>query len=479
MADTRLDSLILRLFDVEAVKFGSFTLKSGIQSPVYFDLRVMVSYPEIMAEVAELLWEASIKSGADFKVVCGVPYTALPLATLIAVNHKKPMVIRRKEAKDYGTKKMIEGAFQQGDYCLIIEDVVTTGGSVYETAQSLEAVGMKVRDAVVLLDRGQGGNGRLKQQGINLQSVITLPKVLQVLNHHGKISSSVMAETEQFIVDNTFTNGANTPTQVQPAAAKKPRMQMTYENRAELCQHPVAKQLFSIMAAKKTNLAFSADLTSCQKVLEFADKVGPHICLLKTHVDILEDFSAEFVSSLTALADKHNFLIFEDRKFADIGNTVKYQYGSGLYKIADWAHITNAHAVPGPGVIQGLKEVGGAKGRACLLLGQMSSSGNLATGEYTKATIKMAEDQADFVIGFICTSGLSSDPRFIHMTPGVKLAEGTDSLGQQYLTPQKVIGQQGSDIIIVGRGIYQADDPVEVAKMYKEAGFSAYMSLHS
>ncbi|XP_022086750.1 uridine 5'-monophosphate synthase-like [Acanthaster planci] len=478
MDEARLVELVLKLYKVEAVKFGSFTLKSGIQSPVYFDLRVMVSYPEIMDEVSELLWEASVQSKADFSVVCGVPYTALPLATLIAVNHKKPMVIRRKEAKDYGTKKMIEGAFQPGDHCLIVEDVVTSGGSVMETAQSLNAVGMKVKDAVVLLDRSQGGKNRLEQQGIRLQSVLTLPKVLQILEDHGKLEPSVVAAVKQFIVDNTFPDEAKVTTPEKPSDAKKPRMS-GYETRAELCQHLVAKQLFTIMAAKKTNLAFSADLTSCQQVLQLADKVGPHICLLKTHVDILEDFSAEFVSSLTALASKHNFLIFEDRKFADIGNTVKHQYGSGLYKIADWAHITNAHAVPGAGVVQGLKEVGVAKGRACLLIGQMSSAGNLATGEYTQSTVKMAEDHTDFVIGFICTSALSSDPKFIHMTPGVKLAEGNDALGQQYLTPEKVIAQQGSDIIIVGRGIYQAADPVAAAQAYREAGYSAYLSLLS
>ncbi len=83
---------------------------------------------------------------------------------------------------------------------------------------------MKVRDAVVLLDRGQGGSDRLKQQGINLQSVITLPKVLEVLNRHGKISSSVVAEVEQFILDNSFSNGVNVKSQEQPAASKKPRM---------------------------------------------------------------------------------------------------------------------------------------------------------------------------------------------------------------------------------------------------------------
>ncbi|XP_041472334.1 uridine 5'-monophosphate synthase-like [Lytechinus variegatus] len=465
------ENLILRLFDVNAVKFGTFTLKSGIESPVYFDLRVMVSYPDIMDAVADTLFDTAKKSGVEYSVLCGVPYTALPIATLMAVKQKVPMVIRRKEAKSYGTKKMIEGAFQEGEVCLIVEDVVTTGSSVMETAQSLAEVGLKVKDAIVLLDRAQGGADRLRDSGINLYSAFDLPRILEVLHAHGKITDEVVKSVKAFIQENMV----NLP---QEPAAKKPRREyLGYQARAELCQHPVAKQLFGIMEDKQTNLAFSVDVTTSSQVLELADQVGPYICVLKTHVDILEDFSSTFIQSLQDLAEKHNFLIFEDRKFADIGNTVQHQYSSGMYKISEWSHITNAHSVAGPGIISGLKAVGGAKNRACLLIGQMSSSGNLATGEYTKATVKMAEENSDFVIGFISTSSLTPDPTFIHMTPGVKLSEGKDNLGQQYLTPAEVITNRKSDIIIVGRGIYQASNPAEVARQYQEAGMKAYHQL--
>ena len=146
------------------------------------------------------------------------------------------------------------------------------------------------------------------------------------------------------------------------------------------------------------------------------------------------------------------------------------------YHIADWAHITNAHTVPGPGIIQGLKEVGLSKGRGLLLLAEMSTKGTLAKGSYTEETLKMAQENKDFVIGFITMRQLIDDPCFINMTPGVQLAVGGDALGQQYNTPEKVIGENKSDIIIVGRGIYEATDPVAEAKKYREAGWKAYIN---
>ncbi|HAZ28194.1 MAG TPA: orotidine-5'-phosphate decarboxylase [Candidatus Magasanikbacteria bacterium] len=249
---------------------------------------------------------------------------------------------------------------------------------------------------------------------------------------------------------------------------------LPYTDRISYTTNPTTQRLFALMDEKQTNLCVAADVTTRAELLLLADILGPEICVLKTHIDIIEDFDDDLIIQLQRLSEEHNFLIFEDRKFADIGNTVKYQYQNGIYHIADWAHITNAHTVPGPGIIEGLKKIGLPKGRGLLLLAEMSSKGTLAKDSYTQETLEMAKQHRDFVIGFITTKKLLDDPMFINFTPGVQLTEGEDTLGQQYLTPKKVIGEYHSDIIIVGRGIYGSSNPLEEAKKYRERGWSAY-----
>ncbi|GAO48994.1 orotidine-5'-phosphate decarboxylase [Saitoella complicata NRRL Y-17804] len=252
----------------------------------------------------------------------------------------------------------------------------------------------------------------------------------------------------------------------------------SYGERAKLSTNDLSKKMFDLMEKKQTNLSVAVDVTKKRELIEIADKVGPYICLLKTHIDIVEDFDNDLVEQLKRLAKKHNFLIFEDRKFADIGSTVQLQYSSGIYKIASWADITNAHPIPGEGIITGLKSIGLPLNRGLLLLAEMSSAGSLATGSYTDATISMARRHKDFVMGFVAGRRLSDreGEDFITMSPGVGLDDKGDSMGQQYRTPKEVIGACGSDVIIVGRGIYgKGKDVVKEAKRYRDAGWAAYL----
>jgi len=174
--------IVTKLHQIGAIKVGTFILKSGYQSPIYIDLRAIISFPSLLANVSDCIWDKIAASQANY--ICGVPYTALPIATCISVKHDMPMVIRRKERKTYGTKRQIEGIYDVGESCVIVEDVVTTGSSVLETIGDLEEEGLNVKQVVCFLDREQGGREQLLQRGYQFASVLSLTTLITQLERY-------------------------------------------------------------------------------------------------------------------------------------------------------------------------------------------------------------------------------------------------------------------------------------------------------
>jgi orotidine-5'-phosphate decarboxylase len=189
------------------------------------------------------------------------------------------------------------------------------------------------------------------------------------------------------------------------------------------------------------------------------------------------------------LGEKHDFLIFEDRKFVDIGHTTQRQYHDGALRISEFAHIVNISILSGGDVVKALSQVIHAPDfpypneRALILLAEMTSRGSLATGDYTRTCVDVARANRESVIGFVATRSLHTITQtvetgehedFIIFTTGISQTKKSDGLGQQYQTPTEAI-QGGSDFVIAGRGIYASQDPEETAKSYQREGWEAYL----
>lgn len=442
----------LECYKLGIIKFGRFTLKSGIESPFYVDLRPLASDPKILKNLANYLLEMLPLD--NFDLICGVPYAALPMATAMSLESYIPLIIKRKEAKSYGTKKLIEGIYQKGQNCLLVEDVITSGKSLLETIPEIEQEDLKVSDIVVVLDREQGGKQLLESKGYRVHTLFNISEVCTILQETGELSDEEVKRIQDFLQGNHIQFEEET--------------RSSYEQKLQAAQHSVSKKLLETALAKKSNLIASADVTTTQELLEFAEKVGPHVIALKTHIDIISDFEYEkTITPLKAIASKHQFLLMEDRKFADIGNTQELQFTSGVFKITDWADFVTSQVIGGFESLDCFKNVG-----VVAIIG-MSSKGTLTTASYREEALKIASSHPN-VIGGVSQNKLPEE--LLLFTPGINLADSGDGKGQQYNTPEHVFKTLHTDFIIVGRGIYKSNDPEASAITYKTEGWNAYIN---
>ncbi len=175
---------------IGALKFGAFTLAGGRLSSYYIDMRIIPSFPGAFRKVGEIYVEIAKKSVREtsFKRVVGIPTAGIPFASIVAFSLSKPFLYVRKEAKTHGRQRKVEGILHPGDSVLPIDDLITSGGSLLSAVEDIQAEGGVVKDALVLLDREEGGEHALAKAGIKLHSGAKISEIVKILSDMEVIS---------------------------------------------------------------------------------------------------------------------------------------------------------------------------------------------------------------------------------------------------------------------------------------------------
>jgi uridine monophosphate synthetase len=196
-----LEEAVIEMYKIGAIRFEPVTLKSGLVSPYYNNLRILSSYPPLLRKVAALMSSKIEGAGIKPDIVIGIAEAGIPLGVALSQHTGIPGGYVRSAPKAHGTKRMVEGVWPEGATALLVDDVVSDGASKLEVIGHLEEAGLKVQDIVVLVDRGQGGPELMARHGLRCHAVATMDQVLDILLRAGLINDTQVDESRRFMKD--------------------------------------------------------------------------------------------------------------------------------------------------------------------------------------------------------------------------------------------------------------------------------------
>jgi len=316
-----MEEFILQLFDCNIIQFGNFTLKGGNVSPIYIDFRQVLSNPSLLTTCVDALSKRVVLMEAN--MVIGVPYGGIVYSTLVANKLHMPHTLIRKEKKEYGGKKLIEGTLPEGKKCVIIEDVITTGQSVVNTIQKIKGSCKNaiLEDVVCLLDRRPNGYSKASET-LKIHSITTIYEVLECLYIHNKITSEVMNNVLNFL--NKQTDFVSKDFFTKNIESKNPICIKSYNY--------IFKPNESIVGVNLTKI-YDPLL-----ILKFLQKNGHYFRYVLIETELWNNFSTKHIEVFRKLADHYQFFIIDNLlcNKETCENKLLQRLQGGLYQRSNW-----------------------------------------------------------------------------------------------------------------------------------------------
>jgi len=193
--------VVMEMFKIGAIRFEPVTLKSGLVSPYYNNLRLLASYPMLLRKVAALMADTMREAGVEPHVLIGIAEAGIPLVVALSQHTDIPAGYVRSSAKAHGMTRMVEGSWADGATAVLVDDVVSDGASKLEVLAHLQNAGLRVRDIVVLVDRGQGGPELMARHGLRCHAAITMEQALDILYSVGLVGAEQVEASRRFMQD--------------------------------------------------------------------------------------------------------------------------------------------------------------------------------------------------------------------------------------------------------------------------------------
>jgi uridine monophosphate synthetase len=464
------NQLLSKLYQSGIFTLEQTVLKSGKKSPYYCDFRKLVSLPELYQEVINFSVDRIKKLELTYQHLACVPIGSLPFTTSISTSLNHSFVIPRSETKSYGKKCSVEGNLQVGDNVVVIEDVVTTGASVLEAVETLKNNGANVEHIVCLFDREEEGEPMIRNKGIQFHYLINLNDFIKFLESN-QLTDNLHLEQLKFHHEKYKKNQLDLYDNVNTDLKTQERKDKLNRDYQSLVSNSFNNRLLTIVKNKHSSLCLSLDVNTWKVGKPILEKCGPHICMVKLHLDLIQDWDQNATKEILEMANTHQFLIMEDCKMDDTPVIIEKKIYEGRHGFGNWVDaitINSLNFKANNEIVyrSNRKKRNTSNELAVIPVGQYNVVGSLVDKHLSQELLKVLSEETDdrFKCNTIVQQTLfKTENHLLRMTPGV--VEVEDDLkflenNLKYRTIEDAMLRDRNHIVIIGSNILE-DDNIE------------------